>query len=71
MIVLGYGGLTWMKELIERELAKKSHSMTVINPLPPAVEMAKVLVALKLGHNKAGYPSPPTLVIGINPVETR
>jgi allantoin racemase len=59
VIVFGCGGIKWMKEILESELAKIGHNITVINPLPLAVEMARVLVNLKLAHNKTGYPSPP------------
>lgn len=56
VIVLGCGGLKWMKEVLESELAKKGYSITIIAPIALAVEMAKTLVTQKLSHNKTGYP---------------
>jgi allantoin racemase len=57
MIVLGCGGLMWMKELIKEELDKRGYGITVINPLSVTIEMARTLVDLKLGHSRLSYPS--------------
>lgn len=62
VIVLGCGGMKWMKGVLESELAKRGYGITVINPLPLVVEMARVLVNLKLCHSKVGYPSPPKVL---------
>lgn len=56
VIVLGCGGLKWMKEVLESELPKRGYPITVIAPIALAAEMAKTLVAQKLSHNKIGYP---------------
>jgi allantoin racemase len=59
VIVLGCGGVMWMKRVLEMELKKKGYDLTVINPMPVAVEMARMLVKLKLTHSRVGYPRPP------------
>ncbi len=55
-IVLGCGGLLWMKDIIEQRAKEQGHGVTVINPLTAAVEMARCLAALKLTHSRLGYP---------------
>ncbi len=59
VIVLGCGGVMWMREVLGIELAKRGLEPTIINPMPLAIELARMLVKLKLVHSKAGYPSPP------------
>jgi allantoin racemase len=59
VIVLGCGSIRWMKEVLESELAKKGYRITIIAPVPLAVEMAKVLLTRGLSHNKTGYPFRP------------
>ena len=56
VITFGCGVLVWMKEVIDKELAKKGYIATVVNPFPAALEMARTLVKLKLTHNKIVYP---------------
>ncbi len=55
-IVLGCGGLLWMKDIIEQSVKMQGHEITVINPLTAAVEMARCLAALKLTHSRLSYP---------------
>jgi allantoin racemase len=61
IIVLGCGGVMWMKKVLESELGKRGYRITVMNPIPVAVEMARMLVKLNLSHSEVGYPSPPDM----------
>ncbi len=56
VITFGCGGIIWMKEVIQSELAKKGYTPTVVNPLPTAVEVARVFVNLRLTHSRITYP---------------
>lgn len=59
VIVLGCGSIKWMKEVLEGELAKKGHRITIIAPVALAVEIARALIIQGLSHNKTGYPFRP------------
>lgn len=56
VIVLGCGGIMWMKEVLESEIEKKGYGITVINPLTVANEVARALVNLNINHSRQAYP---------------
>jgi allantoin racemase len=58
VVVFGCGAVKWMKDILENELAKRGYSITIINPLTTAIEVARALVNLKLTHSRVGYPTP-------------
>jgi allantoin racemase len=49
-IIIGCGGLMWMKDIIEKELNARDCGTPVINPLTVAIEVARSLAGLKLSH---------------------
>jgi allantoin racemase len=62
VFVIGCGGIKWMRDILESELAKKDHRITVIDPVPVAIEVARTLVNFNLVHSKRGYPKPPITI---------
>ena len=48
--------IKWYAKFPIRELKKRGYDIPFVNPTPTAVEMAKMLVALKLTHSRYSYP---------------
>ncbi len=48
-VVLGCGGIKWMRPALEGVLGEAGQSLPVINPLVAAVEMAQALASIKTG----------------------
>lgn len=55
VIMLGCGGLTWMGDRLADLLENKGYNITVVNPLPLTIEMAKILVKSKISHSPLAY----------------
>jgi len=54
VLVLGCTGMTGMAERLSKEL-----NVPVLDPIPTAVKLAEMLVALGLSHSKIAFPMPP------------
>jgi allantoin racemase len=55
-LMIGCGGMMWLVELANEDLKKRGYDIPFVNPMPTAVEIAKVLVTLKLTHSRYTYP---------------
>jgi Asp/Glu/hydantoin racemase len=62
VFVIGCGGIKWMRDILENELAKKDHRVPVIDPVPVAIEVARTMVNCNLLHSRRGYPKPPIII---------
>ena len=64
-LTLNCGGMIWARDILHSELVKRGYDVPVINPLPTAVEIARVLVNSGLSHSRITYPKS-TLLSGIS-----
>lgn len=55
-ITFGCGAFLWMAAELEKELKKQGFDVLAINPVPFTVEVARLLVRLKLSHSALAYP---------------
>ena len=55
-IVFGCGCLMGMGDELQKRLKDRGVDVLVINPVPLAVDVARVLIKLKISHSKLAYP---------------
>ncbi len=55
VIIFGCAALVWTKEVLHTELVKRGYDIPIVDPLPTAVEMARVLVNSGLSHSRTAY----------------
>jgi allantoin racemase len=56
VITIGCGGLMWTVDLLQEELGKRGYDIPCVNPVPAAIEIAKIAVKLKLKQSRILYP---------------
>jgi allantoin racemase len=64
-ITFGCGAFLWMASELEKELKKQGFEVLTINPVPFTVEVARLLVKIRLSHSALAYP----LVSAATPVK--
>jgi len=60
VVMLGCGGIKWMKGVLELRLRERGYFMPVVEPLSASIQVARGFINMKVSHGRRGYPSPPS-----------
>lgn len=56
VVTIGCGGLMWTVQFLQEELKKRGYNIPCINPVPVAVETARVFAKLGISQSRLLYP---------------